>query len=449
MINHIISKLKNKHFLVLAGNASIALVGIATTFILFRALHPEIAGIYFYVLTFSMLCESARSGFLSTATVKYYAGAEPNRAKTVLGSVWVLALALSGIILTVNLLLWLVFRETNDKSVSLSLQWFGLTYLSTLPADVTFWKLQAEEKYGTMLWYRMLNSGSTILTYLALIYFHKMTIENALLYNFLTNCVASGVGVLLGMSGIRYIVYRSKDCVKELYHYGKYTLGTTSFSNLISYVDIWIINYLLGPASVAVYKVAISFMAFVDLPLRSFTTTGMSEMAIEYNRKNVAEVAAIFKKYAGMLTIAFIPVAAIAYVLADFVTMLVGGSQYHNTEASTLYQMFMIIAIMYPLDRFNGLTLDILHHTRINFYKVIIMLSVKVAGNFLFINLLGNIYGIPLSLLFSALSGLLFGYYVLNKYIPHTFWGIFTHGYKEMRIYAGSFLTKDKQNDIS
>lgn len=442
MIYHLWSKLKNKHFLVLAGNASIAFVGIVMTFILFRVLNPEKAGLYFYVLSFSQLCESARSGFLSTATVKYYAGAESDRAKTVLGSVWLLALRLSGIILLINLVLWFLFHETNNESVALSIKWFGLTYLSTLPADVTFWKLQAEEKYGTMFWYRLLNSGSTIVTYLILILFNKMTIENALLYNFLTNCMASGVGVILGMSGISYIVHRSKDCIKELYHYGKYTLGTTSFSMLLGYVDIWIINYLLGPASVAVYKVGMSFMAFVELPLRSFTTTGMSEMAIQYNRRNYDEVAGIFKKYAGMLTIAFIPAAAIAYLCADFVTMLVGGTQYHNTEASSLYQMFMIIAILSPMDRFNGLTLDILHHTRINFYKVIIMLSVKVAGNLLFITLLGSIYGVPLSLLLSTLSGLLFGYYILNKYIPHTFAGIFADGYRETKIFANSLFRK-------
>ena len=446
MLNNLLSKLKNKHFLVLTGNASIALVGIVMTFILFRVLEPEKAGLYFYVLSFSQLCESARSGFLSTATVKYYAGAQPGRAKTVLGSVWLLALSLSGIILLLNLVLWLLLPETNNESVVLSIKWFGLTYLSTLPADVTFWKLQAEEKYGTMFWYRMLNSGSTILTYLALIYFDKMTIENALLYNFLTNCMASGVGVILGMSGIGYIVHRSKGCIKELYHYGKYTLGTTSFSMLLGYVDVWMINSLLGPASVAVYKVSMSFMAFVELPLRSFTTTGMSEMAIQYNRKNYEQVSVIFKKYAGMLTVAFIPAAAIAYLLADFVTMLVGGAQYHNTEAGSLYQMFMLIAILSPLDRFNGLTLDILHQTRTNFYKVIIMLSVKVAGNFLFITLLGSIFGVPLSLLLSTLSGLLFGYYVLNKHIPHTFMGIFTHGYKEMRVYVHSFMKKGEAN---
>ncbi len=442
MGNFKLSRLNNKHFLVLVGNGFISLVGLATSFILFHYLSPTTAGMWFLVQSFVALCEAARYGFLATATVKFYAGTDPERGRTVLGSVWVLAIALTLIILLLNSAAWLYIPYTKNYEIILCIKWIGITYLSSLPADVIFWKLQAEEKYGTMLWYRLLNSCSSIIAFIVLIALHKMTLENALLFNFLTNCLSSLVGMALKMSGIRYIIYKSKECVSELFHYGKYTLGTTSFSVLLGNVDTWIINFMLGPASVAIYNLASRLMAFIDLPLRTFVTTGMSEMAIQYNRKNMHQLTYIFKKYAGMLTIAFIPAALGAYFLADFVTIVLGGHKYLDTEANELYQIFMIIAILFPIDRFNGLALDILHYTKINFYKVVVMLIVKTICDFAFVALLGNIYGIAISHFLSTLAGVILGYIYLRKLIPYTIPGIIVSGYQEMKLFIGSFLKK-------
>lgn len=438
MGNFNLSRLYNKHFLVLLGNGFISVVGVATSFILFHYLSPEHAGMWFLVQSFVALCEAARYGFLATATVKFYAGTEPERARTVLGSVWFLAIALTVVILAINGCAWFYLPYTNNYETILCIKWVGITYLSSLPADVIFWKLQAEERYGAMLWYRMINSCSSIIAFIVLIAIHKMTLENALLYNFLTNCLSSFIGIVLRMSGFKYIIYRSKECISELFHYGKYTLGTTSCSVLLGNVDTWIINYLLGPAAVAVYNLAMRLMAFVDLPLRTFVTTGMSEMAIQYNHKNMAYLTHIFKKYAGMLTIAFIPAALGAYFIADIATIILGGHKYLDTEANELYQLFMVIALLYPIDRFNGLTLDIIHKERINFYKVVVMLVTKAAGDFVFIYLLGNIYGVAVSLLLSTVAGIAFGYYHLRKHIDYTLPGIVVCGWQE----TGVFLKK-------
>src|SRR6202000_2408622 len=125
---------------------------------------------------------------------------------------------------------------------------------------------------------------------------------------------------------------------------------------------------------------------------------GMSEMATSYNQKNMHQVTYIFKKYSGMLTIAFIPLIIGSLFFADIALNLFGGAQYHNSIAPNLFRAFMLVAILYPIDRFNGMALDITHNTKTNFYKVIIMLVVKVAANFLFITILGNLFGIAISL---------------------------------------------------
>jgi len=434
-----LSVLKNKYFLVLFNNGFVSVIGILTSSLLFHFLTVQDAGIWFFVQSIVALCEAARWGFLATATVTFYAGAEPKRAATVLGSVWLLALILTAIILSLNAGAYFLVHTQNVEA-NLCITWVGITYLSSLPADVVFWRLQADQKYGAMLWYRLLNSLSTIIAFIILILVHKMTLENALLYNFLTNCLSSLVGIFLNMSGFKTIVHRSRECIIELMHYGKYTLGTTSFSVMLGNADTLIINFILGPAAVAYYNLASRLLPIVELPLRTFVTIGMSEMAAAYNHKNMHQVTYIFKKYSGMLTIAFIPLIIGVLFFADFAINLVGGSHYHGSIAPNLFRAFMLVAILYPVDRFNGVALDITHQTKTNFYKVIIMLVVKVAINFAGLMLFGNLYGIALSVSLVTLSALVYGNYQLQKTLDYTIPGIITTGFEEMKVFIKNVL---------
>ncbi len=437
-----LSRFRNKHFLVLAGNGFNSIIGILTSFILFHYLPMEDAGMWWFVQTFVALCEASRYGFLATATVKFYAGTDEKRGATVLGSVWYIAVILTLIVLVVNAGALPFLHYTTDRETILCIKWIGVTYLSSLPADVIFWKLQAEEKYGTMLWYRTVNSLSTIIAFVALIVLHKNTLENFLLWNFLTNILSSLIGIFFNMAGIKTIFSKSKECVKEIFNYGKYTFGTTSFSVLLGNADTWIINSLLGAPAVAIYNLSQRLLPIIELPLRSFTTTGMSEMAIAYNKNNLHQVTHIFKKYSGMLTIAFIPLTIGALIFSDIAINILGGTQYHGSIAANLFRIFMVIGLLYPIDRFNGMALDMTHQTKVNFHKVIIMLSVKVAVNFagiyMFEHFTGKgtgLYGITLSYFLVTLSAIIYGNYQLRKTLDYTIPGILALGYSEMKIF--------------
>ncbi|MES2703260.1 MAG: oligosaccharide flippase family protein [Bacteroidota bacterium] len=425
--------LNNKHFLVLVGNALGISIGFSISFLLFHFLPVHEVGIWFFIMSIVALCEAARYGFLATATVSFYAGTTPERGATVMGSVWFLALSLSGIIAALNGLAFFILPHTHNVELILCIKWVGITYLSTVCLDVVSWKLQAEEKYSTIVMYRMTNSILTILSFTILIYTGRMTLENALLLNVVTNLIVSGL-VLVRGSGIRYITRRSAESVRELTNYGKYMLGTTTVSSLLVNADTWIINYVLGPAAVAVYNLAIRFMAVIELPIRTLLTTGTSEMAIAYNRDDLPQVTHIFKKYAGMLTIIFIPIVLGGIVLADIPIYLLGGAKYSGTIAANSFRLFLLASLLYPIDRFNGLVLDMIRQTKVNFYKVIIMLGTKVTFNFVGLALFGNIYGVNLSCFIMTIVAIVYGNYQLRRCIRYKFTDILRLGYKEVKL---------------
>jgi O-antigen/teichoic acid export membrane protein len=197
-----------------------------------------------------------------------------------------------------------------------------------------------------------------------------------------------------------------------------------------------------GPAALAMYNIPNRLMEVIEIPLRSFLATGMPSLSEAFNKNRKEEVADIMQKYAGMLTLALIPVSILSIVFADLAIGILGGGKYLNTYAVSVFRIFMSFAWLYPVDRFLGVTLDIIHKPRINFIKVLVMLATNIVFDFIGIYLFGNINGVALATLFTFLSGTLFGYYWLRKYLPITMKGIFQTGYFEIKKVIQNKLNK-------
>ncbi len=433
----------------LFGNGFTSVIGFGMAYIIYHNLPLAASGIWYFSQSLVAMCEAGRYGLLSTAAVKFYAGTQKERAQTVLGSIWFLAIALTAIVLAINAGALLVLPYTTNYETIVCIKWVGLNFLSSLPADVVFWRLQADEEYTKMFWFRMINSCSTILSFVALALFHDFTLENVLIYNFITNCTSSLIGIIWYRSGIQYITKRSRECIMEILHFGKYTFGTTLFANFLGNSDIWILNFVLGPASVAIYNLAMRLMAFIELPLRSFATTGMSEMAIAYNADNQHQVGYLFRKYSGMLTVAFVPITVFAIIVANVVIQILGGHQFDGASgalAANAYRFIMILSISYPIDRFNGLALDITHHTRTNMIKMVIVVSLKIVVGFIATDMLESLFGVIIANYAATAAAIIYGHIQLRKYLPHTIPGIIKTGYKEFIAFVSIKYNVAKKN---
>lgn len=437
-----ISDLRNKHFLALTGNAVISLLALVTMALLYRSLGKADVGTWFFFLTILGLGDALRNGLLSTATVKFYAGTANDRAEEVLGSVWYLASMLTLLMIVLDGIFICCIPFIKNELLVISVKWFGITILSTLPSTITFWILVADEKYGKILLLRLANNGSMIVIIFILFLLNKMTIQALLWCNLATNILTSIIGMVWGLSRFRTIAKRTTGCVKELFHFGKYSLATSTLSRLFQNTDIYIITFLLGPAAVAIYNIPIKLMEFIEMPLRSFIGTGMSAIAAAHNNNDSKKATYILEKYSGMLTIAFIPATIFVLFFAEIAIEILGGRQYLGTEAANIYRIFMLFALMYPIDRFNGVALDMVHQPKINFYKVIIMLVINVAGDFLGIYLLHNMYGAALATFLTIISGVIFGYIQLRKYMEFSVKGMLVMGYHETRLLVKNALGK-------
>ncbi len=426
-----LDKFKNKHFLALLGNLVISGFSVITISLLYRVLTKADTGIWFFFLTFLGLADAFRNGFLTTATIKFYSGTAVEKGKIVLGSVWFLAIAITSLVGFIDLILYLGIGFIKNHELIIVVKWIGITFFSSLPYALSYWILMAEEDYLKILWLRLINSGTMILIISILAYFKIATLNNILFVNLITNCLTSFIAIIWKVSKIETLKKGNKESVSEIFHFGKYSLATNISSNLLGSINTFIITFILGPSALAIYNLPQRLMEIVEIPLRSFVGTGMSAMATAYNNNNIHNLVLITKKHAGMLTYAFIPIAVVGFLTADYAVLILGGTKYVGTDAANIFRLFLIFSILYPIDRFNGATLDIIHQQKINFYKVIIMLGINIPISYLGVLLLKNIWGAALAGPISLIAGIIVGYYHLRKHINYSIKEIILSGYYE------------------
>jgi O-antigen/teichoic acid export membrane protein len=426
--------IKNKQFLSLAGNVIMSLLNIVTTAILYRHMDKEEIGSWFFFQTTFILIDTFRTGFLQTAFVKFYAGANKERADNVLGSTWYLGLLITSIVLLVNIPALFLLGFIDNVGIIVVIKWTTLTFISTLPIVMATWLLQAQGRYGEILYIRAINQASFIIFVIALIYFKHITLNMVLLTNVLSCVLTCIVVFACRWSGFKTVTKQTRESVKEIYHFGKFSVGTSISSNLLRSSDTFIINFTLGPAAIAVYNIAQSLMNIIDIPLRSFVTTAMTSLSAAQNNNRKEEVEYIFKKYAGALTIIFIPVVVGAILFADVAIYLVAGNKYVGTPAANIFRIFMIFAIFFPIDRFTGVTLDVIHKPKFNFYKVLTMLAINVVGDFAGVYFMHSIYGVGLASIPTFVFGTLIGYFSLKRFLNFNITQIFKLGYAETLI---------------
>lgn len=426
--------LANKQFLSLAGNVVMAFLNIATTAILYRHMaEGEVGDWVFFQSTFVFI-DTFRTGFLQTAFIKFFAGADKARADNVLGSIWLLGILITLAICVITIPGLLLINKIENSGIITAINWVAITFISTLPMVVATWILQAQQRYREILWVRVINQGSFIIFVIVLILIHKNTLFWFLLTN-VASCVLSCIFVFArNWTGITTLSKQSWSTVVDIFHFGKFSVGTSISSNLLRYSDTFIINLLLGSSYVAIYGIGQMLLNVIDIPLRSFVTTGMTSLSAAQNNNRKEEVEYIFKKYAGALTIIFIPIIIGAIVFADVAVGLIGGGKYADTPAANIFRIFMLIAFVSPLDRFTGVTLDIIHKPQINLYKVLAMLAVNVAGDFLGIHLLHNIYGVGFASIPTMLFGAMIGYFSLKMYLNFTFVDMMKMGWDESKV---------------
>ncbi len=166
----VLSKLRNNHFLSFAGNVIVSGMGFCIYAVLAHNLSSkEEVGYWAFFIMNVTLAEIFRTGFLQNSLIKFYSGTDPRRSFNIAGSTWYIGFYITALACVINLAFYLFYPANGGMEMHSLIYWFGITFLSTLPFNVALWILQAEGRFGIILYIRIINQGMLIAAIVALI----------------------------------------------------------------------------------------------------------------------------------------------------------------------------------------------------------------------------------------------------------------------------------------
>lgn len=447
MIQFLNKIVKENNFLSLAGNLSFSVFGLLSFIILTRSLNKSDFGDFVLFTALSSTVDLFRFGLTRTAITRFISGSDENEKRQFLGSSFLIGLILAGasvVILTPAYLLF--FGDISSNGYAYFFKWYPLMALASLPWNNAIAFLQAEQKFQRILWLTAVNMGSFLAFLILNFFFFQLGIKAIIMVQIATNILASAVSIYEKWDGLTDIFSSTRETVLKLFHFGKYSMGTSLGSSLLKSADTFIIGLspVLGSTGIALYAIPMKFTEFFEIPIRSFVATAFPKMSRASMLNDTAGFKKIFYTYSGAITILLVPFIVIAFVFAaDFIWIL-GGSEYKDSAdlIGNVFRIFCIYGILLPLDRLSGVALDSLNKPKSNLYKVLIMLTANVIGDLIAVFVFKSLFFVALATVIFTLIGMYFGYFFLNKEIKLEFTEIFRNGWQFYTDVYHQFIIK-------
>ena len=436
MISKLKSILKNENFLSLAGNMIFAVLSFGSIFILARSYSKADFGNWVLYLTAVTFVEMLRIGITRTPMVRFLAGAKnKEEQKEIIGSGWYLSLIVTLIIAGLTGIVGLFFSQNiSEYGFRLFFYWYPLLSFVILPFNLSMSILQAHRKFGQIIVLRGLTMG-TYITFLILnwVYF-KLPVQYIVIAHLLSNLLGSLLGIFKRWSGMAFILHKSREMLKTLIGFGKYTLGTLIGSNLLKSSDTFLLGMLMTSVEAAIYAIPLKLIEILEIPLRSFVAVALPRMSKASREGNEIEVKSIFYRYSGVLTLLFIPILILLFVFAEPLIFLLGGKEYSDlTVPVNVFRIFLIYGLFLSIDRFTGVTLDSINKPRSNLIKVIFMALANIIGDVVAIVVFQSLEAVAVVTILNVLTGVGVGVYYTKKELKISLRRIPVEGWKFIR----------------
>lgn len=430
----LIKRLNNPHVWSISANGLTAVINMLTIAVLYRALPMADIGVWIFFQTFVLFTDTFRWGLLNTAFVKFYAGVDAHRAQEVIGSIWYLALAITGVFCLLGLPGFFLSEYIADVGLSYSLKFLAISLIVTAPTVVALCIAQGESRFDRVLYIRLYTNGVFLVLVLLLMGTGQVTLDHIIYASLTANLLGSAIAWGAGWTRIECLPRRSGACIRELFHFGKYNVATAITASLFRITDTALINFVLGPAPLAVYALGQRLMEVIEIPLRSFTATAMPLLSAAFNRGEKGRFIYLLQKYIGLISLLLLPGAALTLGAADLAIGLIGGAGYRATDAANVFRLLMLFALLCPADRFLAVALDAIHKPDLNFRKVLWMILVNLVADWIGITVLGNVYGIALASIFPTILAVVISYRAVQKhYQPFNLGESYKIGFLELR----------------
>ncbi len=204
-------------------------------------------------------------------------------------------------------------------------------------------------------------------------------------YNFVKN------QHLLGKGG-------NKKSIAELFHFGKYTLGTTISSTFVKSTDTWMIARMISTSGVADYNPALRISSIVEVPTLAVASIIFPQVSKQMQEHGVEGVRDVYCKSVSLILALMVPMVMPLYIFSDSIIEIIFGKNY--MEAAPILRVTIFYTLIIPFNRQFGTLMDALKMPKLNFYLLVMVAVLNVIFCYFFLNAYGTVgaaYGTLLS----------------------------------------------------
>lgn len=389
-----------------------AIIGLGSFMLLVRVTRPIVLGEYIVYTTAVILFEMIKSGGLQSALVMRASTDDKDLQKTIIGSAYWLGGVISISISLILIILFFAGIFSKQPGIQIFCGWYAILGIITLPLHIAEAEAVAKQDLKFLLFLRITQSANgLVIAFYAL--FGEGSLEAFASVHLIFNLLLMIFVLIAKKTNPLQIKFKTMSEVKSLFNLIKYTLATLATTNVLKSADTFLIGSVMGPASVAQYAIPLKLTELFEIPLRSLSTTAFPQLAAKHNEKDVVGFRKTLVQYLSWSYLLYIPGLILAFVLASYLVLLIGGKQY--TDTAPIFRVFVFYGLLLPINRMTGICLDALQKPNKNFYKVLIMAIVNIIADVLAIYLTHDLVWVAFASVVNAIIGATLGWWMLKN----------------------------------
>ncbi|TXC78640.1 oligosaccharide flippase family protein [Luteibaculum oceani] len=365
--------------------------GVFTFHFLVSILNKEDYGTWMLFISIHAFIDTARSGFFKNPLIRFLNQKEVLRQESLQTSSLLLNLGFS-IIFSLILLLAAIPIANSWNAPGLVPLIYVNVVLNVVLSFFTHYEYIQAARFrfkGTMIG-NLIRSGlmcAAVFVY----YIQDVQLDLWTLAWYFTAAAFAGAAYMFFSSRdlILFSWRTDKSWIKQLFNYGKYTLGTNLSAVVMRNIDTWMLGWYISPAAVAIYAVAIRIANLFEVPTMALAQVMFPQAVQKAESEGPAALKSLYENSVATLQVMLIPLVIVVIVFSDWIVELIAGPEY--AEAGFILNITMLYGLIIPFNKQMGILLDAVGKAKTNMLFVARNAIINVVLNALLI----PIWGIP------------------------------------------------------
>lgn len=363
--------------------------GFINVFFMARMMSKADIGVWILFTSVAAILEMIRVGFIRNPFITHLVSAEADDRRKILTASFVLHCSLSLVITAVIILGAIPLSDFWDSPGLTDLFFvYAINNLVFIPYHHFEYLQQAQLKFKGIFVSNLFRLGILAIY----IIFKFVANESPTLVELaLVQVAATVVGCFVAYSFVRGTIYFSTTVdwklTRELFHYGKYTLGTNISSMFVKNTDSWMIGRMVSTAGVAIYNPAVRLSNLVEVPTLAIAGVFFPQVAQKLKERGKEGVRDIYVKSVSLILALTIPMVLPLYIFAELAVTLIFGAEY--IESASILRVTLFYTLIIPFNRQFGTVMDGTRNPKINFYLLVLVAVLNVVFNFIFLQMFG------------------------------------------------------------